>query len=56
MAIAAAGTARADAELSKEVVFCEIFDQWPDGGAVVCYADGHCEIIHEQSRFKELTK
>ena len=48
--------ARADAELSSEVVFCEIFDQWPDDGAVVCYADGNCEIIREQSRFKELTK
>ena len=43
-------------ELSAQVIFYEIFDQWPDDGAVVCYADGHCEIISEQDRFEELIK
>jgi len=46
----------ADAEPSTEVIFYEIYDQWPGDGAVVCYADGHCEIIPEQNRFEELIK
>ncbi|MHC4727529.1 MAG: hypothetical protein ACYS17_09905 [Planctomycetota bacterium] len=45
-----------DAERSTEVVLFEIFDQWPDDGAVVCFADGHSEIISDQNRFDELIK
>jgi outer membrane lipoprotein-sorting protein len=47
---------RADAELSTEVILFEIYDQWPNDGAVVCYADGNCEIITDQNRFEELIK
>jgi outer membrane lipoprotein-sorting protein len=43
-------------DLSKEIMIYEIFDQWPDDGIVVCFADGHAEIISEQNRFKDLTK
>jgi outer membrane lipoprotein-sorting protein len=46
----------AEAEPSSEVILSEIYDQWPNDGAVVCYADGHCEIIPEESRFEELTR
>jgi outer membrane lipoprotein-sorting protein len=45
---------RADAELSSAVILYEIYDQWPDDGAVLCYADGHCELLANQNRFKEL--
>jgi outer membrane lipoprotein-sorting protein len=41
---------------SNEVTFYEMYDQWPDGGIVVCFADGHCEIITDQSRFEGLIK
>jgi outer membrane lipoprotein-sorting protein len=47
---------RADAEHSAEVILYEIYDRWPDDGAVVCYADGHCEIIPDQNRFEELIR
>ena len=47
---------RADAEPSTEVILYEIYDRWPDDGAVVCYADGHCEIIPDQNRFEELIR
>jgi len=43
-----------DAERSTEVILFEVFDQWPEDGAVVCFADGHCEIIPNQNRFEEL--
>jgi len=41
---------------SIEVMLYEIYDQWPDDGAVVCFADGHSEIISDQNRFEELIK
>jgi outer membrane lipoprotein-sorting protein len=43
-------------DFSNEVIFYEIYDQWPDGGIVVCFADGHCELISDQNRFEELVK
>jgi len=42
------------AEPATEVMFYEIYDQWPEDGAVVCYADGNCEIISDNNRFEEL--
>jgi hypothetical protein len=47
---------RADADPSTEVILYEIYDEWPEDGAVVCYADGHCEIIPDQNRFEELIR
>ncbi|MBC8217653.1 MAG: hypothetical protein H8E73_04250 [Planctomycetes bacterium] len=47
---------RTDADLAREVILYEIYDQWPDDGAVVCYADGNCEIVPERNRFEELIK
>jgi len=47
---------RASADPSTEVILFEIYDQWPEDNAVVCYADGNCEIIPEQNRFDELIK
>jgi hypothetical protein len=47
---------RLDADPAVEVIFFEICDQWPDDGIVVCFADGHCEIISDQSRFEGLIK
>ncbi|UCF14091.1 MAG: hypothetical protein JSW59_11820 [Phycisphaerales bacterium] len=47
---------RAEAGPSSQVVLYEIYGQWPGDGAVVCYADGDCEIIPEQNRFEELVK
>jgi outer membrane lipoprotein-sorting protein len=46
----------ANADPATEVVFYEIHDQWPDDGAVVCYADGHCEVIADQNHFEELIR
>ena len=46
----------ADADSATEIMFYEIYDQWPDDGAVVCYANGHCEMIPVQSHFEELIK
>jgi outer membrane lipoprotein-sorting protein len=46
----------ADAELSTEVILFEIYDRWPNDGAVVCFADGNCELIGDQNRFEELIK
>jgi len=39
-----------------EVMLYEIYDRWPDVGAVMCFADGHCEIIPDQNRYEELIK
>jgi len=44
------------AEPATEVMFYEIYDQWPEDGAVVCYADGNCEIITDRNRFEELIR
>ena len=41
---------------SIEVMLYEIYDRWPDVGAVMCFADGHCEIIPDQNRYEELIK
>jgi hypothetical protein len=41
---------------SDEVTLYEIYDQWPEGGVVACFADGHSELIRDQSRFGELLK
>ncbi|MHC4204477.1 MAG: hypothetical protein ACYSTT_07480 [Planctomycetota bacterium] len=46
----------ADAELSTEVILFEIYDQWPNDGAVICFADGHCELLGDQNRFEGLIK
>jgi len=46
----------ADKDWSTEVTLYEIYDQWPNDGAVVCFADGHCELIGDQNRFEELIK
>ena len=43
-------------DLSKEIMIYEIFNRWPDNGIVVCFADGHAEIISDQNRFEELIK
>jgi outer membrane lipoprotein-sorting protein len=45
-----------DAERTTEVILFEIFEQWPEDGAVVCFADGHCELIGKQNRFQELIR
>jgi len=44
------------AEPASEVMFYEIYDQWPKDGALVCYADGNCEIITDRNRFEELIR
>ena len=41
---------------SMEVMLYEVFDQWPDGGAVVCFLDCHSEIITDQNRYEQLIK
>jgi outer membrane lipoprotein-sorting protein len=41
---------------STEVIAYEIYDQWPEDGVVACFADGHCELIADQSRFEEMIK
>ncbi len=41
---------------STEVILYEIYDQWPEDGVVACFADGHCELIGKQNRFKELIR
>ena len=38
---------------SNEVILYEIYEQWPDDGAVAGYADGHCGLIRDQNRFEE---
>ena len=43
-------------EPASEVMFYEIYDQWPEDGAVVCYADGNCEIITDRNSFEELIR
>ncbi len=47
---------RTYAEPSTEVIFYEIYDQWPDDGVVTCFADGHSELVADQNRFEELIK
>ncbi|MHC4533406.1 MAG: LolA family protein [Planctomycetota bacterium] len=43
-------------DMSNEVMLYEIYDQWPKDGVVVCFGDGHSEIIANQNRFEELIK
>ncbi len=45
-----------DKNRSTEVMLYEIYDQWPEDGVVVCFADGHTEIIPDIIRFEELIK
>ncbi len=45
-----------DSDLATTMIFYEAFDQWPDEGIVACFADGHSEIIKDQSWFEELIK
>jgi outer membrane lipoprotein-sorting protein len=47
---------RANAEPSSEVILHQIYDQWPDDGAVLCYADGHCELLVDRNRFEKLIR
>jgi outer membrane lipoprotein-sorting protein len=44
------------AEPASEIMFYEIYDQWPEDGAIACYADGNCEIITDQNRFDGLIR
>lgn len=41
---------------SNEVILYEMYDQWPEDGVMVCFADSHCELIVNQNRFEELIK
>ena len=45
---------RPDREWSTEVIMYEIYDQWPNDGIVVGFADGHCELIRDQQFFEKL--
>lgn len=45
-----------DADQSTELILFEIYDQWPEDGVVVCFADGHSELVADQNRFEELMK
>ena len=48
---------RIDAEWSKEVVLYEAYDKWPDrGGVAAGFADGHCEVIVDQTLFETLVR
>jgi len=47
---------RADVELSSQVILSQICDQWPEEGVVLCYGDGHCELLVDQDRFEEYTR
>jgi hypothetical protein len=46
----------ANKDWSTKVILYEIYDQWPEDGVVVCFADGHSELIVDQNRFKELIR
>ncbi len=46
----------ASTDWSTEVTLYEIYDQWPEEGVVVCFMDGHSELIVDQNRFEELIK
>jgi outer membrane lipoprotein-sorting protein len=41
---------------SNEVLLYEMYDQWPEDGVVVCFVDGHCELIADKNRLEELIK
>ena len=45
-----------DKDWSTKVVLYEIYDRWPNAGIIVCFADGHCEIVTDQKHFEELIK
>jgi hypothetical protein len=47
---------RPDADLSTEVALYEVYDEWPDGGIAVGFADCHCEVIGEQELFEKLMR
>jgi outer membrane lipoprotein-sorting protein len=43
-----------DGDMSRKIVLYESHDVWPQQGVVVGFADGHCEFIQEEDRFKQL--
>jgi len=45
-----------DSDWSTTIILYEAYNKWPDEGVVVCIADGHSEIIKDQSLFEELIK
>jgi hypothetical protein len=42
------------ADWSTEAVLYEVYDEWPDTGAAVCFLDGHSEIIQDRNRYEQL--
>ena len=47
---------RSDRDISTNMVLFELYDQWPEDGIVVCFGDGHCEMITDQNVFEHLVK
>jgi hypothetical protein len=41
---------------AREVIFYEIYEEWPEDGVVACFADGHSELIGDQERFEALIR
>ncbi len=44
-----------ESDWSTTIILYEAYNQWPDE-IVVCFADGHSEIMTDQKRFEELIK
>jgi hypothetical protein len=44
-----------DSDWSTTIILYEAYNQWPDE-IVVCFADGHSEIMTDQKQFEELIK
>ncbi|NLS93465.1 MAG: hypothetical protein GXX96_15005 [Planctomycetaceae bacterium] len=44
------------AEGQTTILMHEAFETWPERGLVVCFLDGHREIIRDQKRFEEMLK
>ena len=45
-----------DRDISTDIVLFELYDQWPEDGIVLCFGDGHCEILKDQDVFEALIK
>ena len=45
-----------DSDWPTTIILYEAYNQWPDEGIVVCFADGHSEIIKDRNLFEELIK
>ena len=45
-----------DWDRSTQVILYQKYDMWPPEGIVVCFADGHSEIIQDQKKFEEFIK